>query len=217
VKIGLASDSFGDIRALGLALDRLDAAGAERIFFLGGWYSDVDMALARKRNPTPTPPPGDESLEFLHAVTGALASQLGPLHDPVQRLAGRIVRVASRSCPEYTKDESQRKVFEMVGSLICCLVHDKADLSRDDISNATVLFHGNASQPALVQIGPRSFVTPGALRSPGAGDAQPTFALLELDPEAQAMELVVYEAGQGAEVRRERVALGPARGKVTVK
>jgi len=215
VKIGLASDSMGDIRALGLALDCLDAAGAERIFFLGGRYSDVDLALARKRNPTPTPPPGDESLEFLHAVTGALVNQLGPLHDPVQRLAGRIVRVASRSCPEYKRDESQRKVFEMVGSLICCLVHDKADLSRDDIANATVLFHGNAAQAALVQIGPRSFVTPGALHGPGGG--QPTFALLDLDPDAQAMELVIYEASSGAEVRRERAAPGPARGKVTVK
>ncbi len=220
MKIGLVSDSYGNVEALEAAIDALFAAGADRVFFLGARYADVQAVLDRKRagvarSTAPGPPPaGEEGLGFLQAVEGMLKSQVAG--DPgagVERLAQRIVRVASKACPEVQRDRAPRKVFEMVDGLICCLVHDKADLTRDDIANATVLFHGNSGHPAIVSIGPRIFVTPGHLRAMDPDGRPPTYALLEVA--GGSMEMVVY-AASGEELRRERAALG-TRTKVSVR
>jgi predicted phosphodiesterase len=216
VKIGLASDSFGNIEALVVAFDALSEAGAERVFFLGGRYADVDAALARKCAwaPAASQAPADGNLGFLDAVQGALSKRTSVgIEDQVEKLAQRVVRVASRACPEYQRDRAPRKVFEMVDGLICCLVHDKSDLTRDDIANASVLFHGNSGHPALVAIGPRIFVTPGHLRALDPDGRPPTFALLEVG--GQGMEMTVYSAF-GEEIGKERVPLA-SRSKVSVK
>lgn len=206
MKIGLASDSFGNVEALTAAFDRLVAGGAERIFFLGGRYGDVEAVLDRKRAGAPGAAGGavEGELGFLRAVEGALSQQARAhgADEEVAALRRRIVRVASRACPEYQGDRAPRKVFEMVDGRICCLVHDKAELSREDIANASVLFHGNSGHAALVAIGPRVFVTPGHLRAFDPDGRPPTFALLEVSPEA--LELVVYSA-MGDELRRERL------------
>jgi hypothetical protein len=216
VKIGLASDSFGNVEALVVAFGTLSEAGAERIFFLGGRYADVDAALARKRAGVPKAPrtPPEGNLGFLEAVEGALSRRASDgIEDEADRLARRVVRVASKACPEYQRDRAPRKVFEMVDGLICCLVHDKSELSRDDIANASVLFHGNSGHPALVAIGPRIFATPGHLRALDPDGRPPTFALLDVGP--QGMEMTIYSAF-GEVVGKERVSLG-ARNKVSVK
>lgn len=216
MKIGLASDSFGNVEALVVAFDTLSEAGAERIFFLGGRYGDVDAALARKRAGVPRAPPtpADGNLGFLEAVQGALSSQASEgMEDEAENLARRVVRVASKACPEYQRERAPRKVFEMVDGLICCLVHDKSELTRDDIANASVLFHGNSGHPALVAIGPRIFVTPGHLRALDPDGRPPTFTLLDVGP--QGMEMTIYSAF-GEEIGKERVALG-TRSKVSVK
>ncbi len=214
MKIGLASDSFGNVDVLADAFDRLMAAGAERIFFLGGRYADVEAALARKRaGVRDGSAPLDGDAGFLRAVEGALVQASAGGVDEVRELERRIVRVASRACPEYQQDRAPRKVFEMVGGLICCLVHDKSELSRDDIANASVLFHGNSGRAAMVAIGPRVFVTPGHLRVLDPDGRPPSYALLEVGPEA--LELVVY-APSGEELRREKLELG-ARSKMSVK
>ncbi len=214
MKIGLASDSFGNVDALAEALGRLLAAGADRIFFLGGRYADVDAALARRRTGTrdgSAPLDGDEG--FLRAVEGALVQASAAGADEARDLQRRIVRVASRACPEYQQDRAPRKVFEMVDGLICCLVHDKSELSRDDIANAAVLFHGNSGRAAMVAIGPRVFVTPGHLRVLDPDGRPPSYALLDVGPEV--LELVVYSPS-GEELRRERLEVG-ARSKMSVK
>jgi hypothetical protein len=179
VRIGLASDSFGNVDALAVAFDIFARVNADRVFFLGGRYADVDAVLARR-----------------------------PLGT-----ADRIARVASRTCPEVALG-APTKVVDMVDGLLCCLVHDKAELTREDIGNATLLFHGNCEQAALVQIGPRVFVTPGVLRADRTDDAQPaSFAFLDLEPGE--LELVVFSA-EGAELRRERASLASG-AKVSVK
>lgn len=209
MRIGLASDSLGNLAALGRALEVFARAGVERVFFLGGRYADVDAALARRRgSPGPAPVPGDD-LEFLAAVESALEREAGRKADPLE---GRVVRVASLACPEIRRG-APTKLIEMVAGQICCLVHDKATLSREDIGNATLLFHGNASEAALVQIGPRFFVTPGHLREPAPAGQPATFAVLEVSP--QELELVVHAAG-GEEIRRLRAGFG-SRGKMTVR
>jgi hypothetical protein len=103
--------------------------------------------------------------------------------------------------------------MDLVEGRICCLVHDKAELSREDIANASVLFHGNAAAAALVQIGPRCFVTPGHLRAAAPGGQPPTFAIAEVD--AREIVLTVYSDGC-AELRQERATLATA-GKMSVR
>lgn len=197
MRIGLASDSQGSLDALERALDAFVRLRVDRVFFLGGRLADLDAVLARRRGAPDAPVPRTDS-EFLAAFEEALAR-----HAATEPFAGRIVRVASRACPEYADGAAGcRKQMDLVEGRICCLVHDKAELTREDIGNATVLFHGNADRAALVQIGPRYFVTPGWLGArPGGADA--TFCVLEMTPADLALE--VYSA-DGAALRTERAS-----------
>jgi predicted phosphodiesterase len=201
VRIGLASDSLGDVELLGAVLDRFAHAKVDRVFFLGGRCADVNVALARRGVPAPVENPVPRTdAEFLAAVEGALARQAVASADP---LAGKLVRVASRACSEYESGEVPRRQVDLIEGKICCLVHDKADLDRDDIANAAVIFHGNSAQAGLVQIGPRTFVTPGPLRAPAPAARGGSYALVEVTPRELVLS-VFTEAG--AEARRERAS-----------
>jgi predicted phosphodiesterase len=208
MRIGLASDSFGNVEGLEHAFDVFARAQAERVFFLGGRWADVDAVMARRRGGSRSAAVPEDDLAFLEAVRGALERQAAA-PDPLE---GHVVRVASRACPEVHRGQPT-KVMEMVGGQVCFLVHDKGDLTREDIANALVLFHGNSTRAGMVSIGPRVFVTPGHLRRP-APDGQPaSFALLDVGPHE--LEMLVF-GEDGAELRREKVSFG-ARGKMTVR
>jgi len=186
VRIGLVSDSWGDAPSLARALLALDQVGAERTFFLGGRWADAEAALA---SPLPA----------------AAAARIGT----------RLVRVASRSCPERASGAAPGKAIEMVAGALGYLVHDKADLTRDEIASATFLLHGAADAPGLVRIGPRFFVTPGRLTPASGGGGAPalpvqagdragvlvpgSWALLEVV--APRVELVVYGADGKERIR----------------
>jgi hypothetical protein len=86
-----------------------------------------------------------------------------------------FLRTPERDCLQYRDPAIPRKVLDMVGDTLCCLVHDKNDLERDDLLNASLFLHGRESEPKLVQIGPRFFLSPGRL----TGAAEQTCALLE--------------------------------------
>lgn len=183
MRIGLASDTFGNAPLLERALEHFRRAQVERVFFLGGCAADVDAALSRRAAPAADP------------------------------LAARIVRVASRACPEYGGGAVPAKQLDLVEGRICCLVHDKAELTRDDISNASVLFHGNSTHAALVQIGPRCFVTPGHLRAPAPPGSPATFAIADLTE--RELVLTVF-SDECVEVRQERASFA-ATGKMSVR
>jgi predicted phosphodiesterase len=203
VRIGLASDSFGNVELLGTVLDRFARAKVDRVFFLGGRCADVNVALARRGMPEPVDHPVPRTdAEFLAAVEGALARQAVAAGDP---LAGKVVRVASRACSEYESGEVPRRQVDLVEGKICCLVHDKADLDRDDIANATLIFHGNSAHAGLVQIGPRTFVTPGPLRAPTPDGRPGSYAVVEVT--AQEVVLSAFSEG-GVETKRERASFG---------
>jgi predicted phosphodiesterase len=208
MRIGLASDCHGNVDDLVRALDRFVAEKVDRIFFLGGRYADVDRAVTKVRIAVPDLPPSPEGVDpFLSAFRGALAAQAGGGGVPDQRekLLKRIVRVASRACPEYGAGSVPKKLMELAEGHVLCLVHDKSELNRDDITNAAVLIHGNSAAPAVVQIGPRVFVTPGHLRRPAPDGRPATWAVLELEP--RALTLVVYGL-DGKELARQKGELG---------
>jgi predicted phosphodiesterase len=211
VRIGLASDSLGNVDALERALELFERAQVDRVFFLGGRVADVDAALARRAGGSRDAPVPASDAEFLAAVRGALERQDAAVRDP---LDGRIVRVASRACPEYETGKVPRKQVDLVEGRISALVHDKAELTRDDIANAALIFHGNTVAPALVQIGPRCFITPGHLRDAAPPGRPASFAVAEVT--ARELALTVFSAADGAEVRQERVSFAGS-GKMSVR
>jgi predicted phosphodiesterase len=210
VRIGLASDTFGNLPALERALGLFHRAQVDRVFFLGGRAADMDAVLARRAGGSRQAAVPESDAEFLAAVRGALERQVSARKDP---LDGRIVRVASRACPEYESGKVPRKQVDLVEGRLSCLVHDKADLDRDDISNAALIFHGNAAAAGIVQIGPRCFVTPGHLRTPPPEGRPATFGLVEVT--ARDLVLTVFSEA-GAELRQDRVALSVS-GKMSVR
>jgi predicted phosphodiesterase len=210
VRIGLASDTYGNLAPLERALALFQNARVDRVFFLGGRVGDVDAVLSRRAGGSRSAPVPQSDAEFLAAVRGALERQAEARKDP---LDGRIVRVASRACPEHESGKVPPKQVDLVEGKISCLVHDKANLTRDDIANAALIFHGNSAAPAIVQIGPRCFVTPGHLRTPAPAGRPATFALAEVT----AKDLVLTVFGEdGAELKRDRVSFA-AGGKVSVR
>lgn len=214
MRIGLASDCHGNVEDLARALEHFQDARVDRIIYLGGLYADADAALARAAV-RPSDPvaqaEGDDG--FLAAFRGVLAAHaVGPDEDRA-RLRKKLVRVASRACPEYSAGTAPKKLMELLEGNVACLVHDKSELTRDDITNAAILLHGNSAQAAIVQIGPRVFVTPGHLRRPAPEGRPATWAVLEAEP--RALTLIVHGV-DGRELRRERADLG-GRAKMVVR
>ncbi len=210
MRIGLVSDTFGNVDALERALTLFERAHADRVFFLGGRVADVEAALARRAGGSRDAPVPRSDAEFLAAVRGALARQEAARKDP---LDGRIVRVASRACPEYESGKVPRKQVDLVEGRISCLVHDKGELGRDDIANAALIFHGSSAAPGIVQIGPRCFVTPGHLRAEAPAGHPATFAIADVTERGLALRVFSTD---GAELRQERVSFAVT-GKMAVR
>jgi hypothetical protein len=65
----------------------------------------------------------------------------------------------------------EMRSVEMFGDRVAILVNDKAMLDEEDIFSATFLIYGKGDAPLAKRIGPRWFVTPGPIGSPGGGAA----------------------------------------------
>jgi hypothetical protein len=187
--IGILSDSHGDLAAFDAAYELLRAKGAQRFIFLGGRYTDLDEWILDRRERSRG---GREysGADFIQDVARWLAvteqkprprslslgdDALKELEEDPLLVREHFLRTPERDSLQYRDPSIPRKMLDMVGDTLCCLVHDKNDLSRDDLVNALVFIHGKDSEPKLVQIGPRYFLTPGRL----AGAAEQTCALLE--------------------------------------
>ncbi|SES75399.1 hypothetical protein [Stigmatella erecta] len=186
--IGVLSDSHGDLAALNAAYELLRGKGARRFLFAGARYADLDEWVLSRREKSRG---GREysDMDFLADVSQWLVSQDAPPRPPSlkeapadfaseedrQLVLERFARVPERDSLQYRDPSVPRKLLDMVGDALCCLVHDKNDLTREDLLNASVFIHGKEPEPKVVQIGPRYFLTPGRL----AGAAEQTCALLE--------------------------------------
>jgi hypothetical protein len=187
--IGILSDSHGDLAAFDAAYELLRAKGAQRFVFLGGRYSDLDEWILdrRERSRGGREYSGTDFLEDVERWLSVAGKKPRPRSlsvsreelekeaaDPL-RVRENFLRTPERDCLQYRDPAIPRKVLDMVGDTLCCLVYDKNDLERDDLINANLFLHGRESEPKLVQIGPRFFLSPGRL----AGAAEQTCALLE--------------------------------------
>lgn len=173
MRIGLASDSAGNIAVLCRAFRLLqDSLQCQRMFFLGGNWEDVD-ACQESTGEQPTVEQTTPAYGLLAVMQEALehADSTEESTSPGLWLEG-VIRVAERTAPQ----DLERKTFEMVGSSLCLLVHNKADLTKEDLLNAPLIFHGRSEKPGVVRIGTRTFITPGSLSAP-----PPSVAVVEME------------------------------------
>jgi len=218
VKIGLAADSLGDLDALQRAFDLLvEKMGATRLFFLGGRWGDVDDLVQCHREVARGGAEYSDA-NFLADVAsfveksaevqkGGVAHRLNK--DALESFASRFTRVPDKDCLQYRDPAVPRKLVDMIGDRLATLVHDKADLAREDIEPATFIFHGGCKAPAVVQIGARYFITPGSL----SGVLEPTCALISQGDKG--LEFIAF-ALDGRELKRAPLSVA-ARGNVTVR
>ncbi|HEY0881271.1 MAG TPA: hypothetical protein VGD87_07065 [Archangium sp.] len=204
VAIGVFSDSSGDLEAFDAAVKLLAAKGARRFLFAGGKFDDLDEWVRWKREEVKAQSDYSPS-DFLEDVKNYLIgldqvdrpAAFGTAHEQVRaieeltRLKDKILRAPEKGSLAYKDTAVPRKVLEMLGDALCCLVHDKNDLDKEDMINAVVLVHGNGAEPKVVTIGPRTFITPGKLtgKTPTVGlielvDRQVTFSAFTLDGKA---------------------------------
>lgn len=185
--IGVLSDSHGDLGAFDAAYELLRAKGARRFFFNGGRYSDLDEWLSSRREKA-RGGRAYSDLDFLADVSNFLGSkdQLArpaafgasgetQVDDELNSVGDRFLRTPERECLQYRDPAIGHKSVDMIGDVLCCVVHDKNDLTREDLLNAVIFVHGKEPEPKVVQIGPRFFVTPGKL----TGAADQTCGLIE--------------------------------------
>ncbi|QSQ15944.1 hypothetical protein [Myxococcus landrumensis] len=186
--IGVFSDSHGDLQAFDAAYELLRSLGARRFLFTGARYTDLDEWLLWRRQKSRG---GREysDADFLADVSQWLGSQDALPRTPARAAAPadvvseedrrlvmeRFVRVPERESLQYRDPSINNKAMDLLGDTLCCVVHDKNDLTREDLLNALVFIHGKDPEPKVVQIGPRYFLTPGRL----VGAAEQTCALLE--------------------------------------
>ncbi len=187
--IGILSDSHGDLAAFDAAYELLRAKGAQRFIFLGGRYSDLDEWILDRRERSRG---GREysGADFIEDVARWLSvterkprprslsvpfETLKEMEENPLLVREHFLRTPEHDSIQYRDPSIPRKVLDMVGDTLCCLTYDKNDQSRDDLVNALIFIHGKESEPKLVQIGPRFFLTPGRL----AGAAEQTCGLLE--------------------------------------
>ncbi len=221
--IGVFSDSDGDLTAFDAALKLLASKGARRFLFAGGRFADLDDWVKWKREEVKAQSDysGDDFLDDVKRYLIGLEqvdrpAAFGTAHEQVRaieeltRMKDKILRCPEKGSLAYQDSAVPRKVVEMLGDALCCLVHDKNDLDKEDMLNAVVLVHGKDAEPKVVQIGPRTFISPGRLKG-----ERKTVGLIET-VERQ----VVYSAftleGE-ALISRQSIQIGSGKTKLSVK
>lgn len=187
--IGIFGDTGGDLAAFEAALRFLADRGAKRFLFAGGNYEDLDEWIRTKRDEARAQTDYSNT-DFLEDVSRFLigldqkerpaafgtAWEVARAIEELMRTKERVVRTPEKGSLQYQDPAVPKKAVDIVGDTLCCVVHDKNDLQKEDMLNAAVLVHGNAPEPKVVQIGPRYFITPGRVK----GAPKSTVGLLEL-------------------------------------
>jgi hypothetical protein len=186
--IGVFSDSEGDLEAFDAALKFLAAKGARRFLFAGGRYEDLDEWVKWKREEVRAQSDYSNA-DFLEDLQRYLVgleqlerpAAFGTAYESVRaieeltRMKDKVLRAPEKGSLAYQDSSIPKKVMDLLGDTLCCVVHDKNDLNKEDMVNAVVLVHGKEPEPQVVHIGPRVFVSPGRLK----GGKRPVVGLLE--------------------------------------
>jgi hypothetical protein len=111
-------------------------------------------------------------------------------------LRGERARLRLKSLESLPATELRS--MEMFGDRVAVLIHDKALLDEEDIFSATFLVYGRSDGALIKKIGPRWFLTPGPVGSPGGG-------ALVLDDSNDEVVATLYDAN-GNEIRAQVLA-----------
>jgi hypothetical protein len=223
VAIGVFSDSDGDLTAFDAALKLLASKGARRFLFAGGRFEDLDAWVKWKREEVKAKS-DYSSDDFLEDVQNYLIgldqverpAAFGTAHEEVReieeltRMKDKILRAPEKGSLAYQDTAVPKKVMEMLGDSLCCLVHDKNDLDKEDMLNAVVLVHGKDAEPKVVQIGPRTFISPGRLK----GD-KPTVGLIEAQD--RTVTFSAFTLDGAAVINKQPIQVGSGKTKLSVK
>jgi|APLak6261679142_1056127.scaffolds.fasta_scaffold00039_34 hypothetical protein len=223
VAIGVFSDSDGDLTAFDAALKLLASKGARRFLFAGGRFEDLDAWVKWKREEVKAKS-DYSSDDFLEDVQNYLIgldqverpAAFGTAHEEVReieeltRMKDKILRAPEKGSLAYQDTAVPKKVMEMLGDSLCCLVHDKNDLDKEDMLNAVVLVHGKDAEPKVVQIGPRTFISPGRLK----GD-KPTVGLIEAQD--RTVTFSAFTLDGTAVISKQPIQVGSGKTKLSVK
>lgn len=186
--IGIFSDSNGALGVFDAALKLLAERGAKRFLFAGGRYEDLDEWVKWKREEVRAQV-DYRNFDLLEDISRYLvgldqvsrpaafgtAWEQGRSIEELARMKEKILRAPERGSLAWKDPSVPKKVMELAGDTLCCVVHDKNDLEKEDMVNAQVLVHGGEPEAKVVQIGTRVFITPGRL----VGGKEPTVGLLE--------------------------------------
>ncbi len=221
--IGVFSDSDGDLAAFDAALKLLVSKGARRFLFAGGRFADLDewVRLKREEVKARSDYSNDDFLQDVERFLIGLEqvdrpAAFGTIHEEVRemeelaRLKDKIVRAPEKGSLAYLDTGVPRKMVDMLGDALCCLVYDKNDLDKEDLLNAVVLVHGKDEEPKVVQIGPRTFITPGRLKS-----ARPTVGLLEIQD--RQVSFSAFTLDDVTVIDKQPIQLGSGKTKISVK
>jgi len=115
-------------------------------------------------------------------------------------------RAARRPLAVRKLPEPPSRAIEMLDRFIVLGVHDKAVLDEDDIASAHIIVYGKSDGPSLRRFGPRSFFTPGPVRSGHVG-------YLSVEPNGQCEVSIARLSGNV--ILRERLAAPSAKVVVT--
>lgn len=210
MRVGFICDTHGNIDYLVLATERLlGALQAERVFFLGGEYSDIDDLFDfRRKLERGTEEYHDE--HFLADVASFLAGE-SESADMVD-YRKKFVRVPEPGSPAYADENTPNKMLEMVGGHIVLLVYSPNDIVKDDLLNANIIFHGSTQKRGVVQKGRHYFVCPGHLRDKEHKGRSASFGLFELE---NGQARITFHSVTG-EIVEETVLNITKKGKITV-
>ena len=210
MRVGFLANTYGNIDYLVLATERLlGALQAERVFFLGGEFTDIDDLFDfRRKLERGTEEYHDE--HFLADVASFLAGD--GESDSMADYRKKFVRVPEPGSPAYASEKTPNKLLEMVGGNIVLLIHSPNDIVKDDLLNANIIFHGSTHKRGVVKKGNHYFVCPGHLRDKEHEGRAASFGLFELD---KGVARVTFHSVSG-DIVDETVLNITKKGKITV-
>jgi hypothetical protein len=179
------------VRAAGFLLNE---ARVSRAIYLGG-DDALDAAVAVWAESLVGADATDDGLwdRALPLVEGATPDRLDAF------LRAERARARLRALEGLPRVE--RRSVEMVGDRLALLVYDTALLDEEDIYSAALLLYGKSDVPVAKRIGPRWFLSPGAVGGDGGG-------ALVLDDSGDDVVATFYDL-EGRETGKQ--ALGTAR------
>jgi hypothetical protein len=163
VRLGLLGPANGDLAALARAAEfLLNGAKVTRAIYLGADEALEDtVELWAESLVGPDPSDAGVWSRAFDVAVGGNAEQIDAF------LRGERARLRLKSLERLPPEEL--RTVEMFGDLVAVLIHDKALLDEEDILSATLLLYGRSDSALVKKIGPRWFLTPGPVGTPGGG------------------------------------------------